>query len=317
MDPPGRILPALETSPVAPPSLEKPSQCHAPVLENTSPIIVTLSLSDPAHPNNWPFRKKLIILVAGFLSVFNSTLGSSLPSNAIAYIANTWNVTNELQLVLPISVYLMGYFVGPSFCGPLSENVGRRPVMLYSFCGYIAFTLGCALADSWPLFLVLRWLCGVMASAPIAVVAGLYADVNGDPRKRGVWMAIFMAVTTFGPCIAPFLSGFIAENTTWRWVFWTALILACLTFPPILFMPETYVPTLTRQKVARLRKETGNNNIIAKSDLEKKSWKYVLTVVMTRPYVLLFKEAIVFFTCIYISLVYGIYYLTGKIFILC
>ena len=273
-------------------------------------IMVSLSLADPEHPNNWPSRKKLYILAAGILSVVNSTLGSSLPSNAIESIAKDFGVTNELQLVLPISCYLIGFILGPTFCGPLSEFYGRKPVMLYSFIGYIAFTLGDALAPNWPAFLVFRWLCGCMAAAPIATVGGMYADVYGDPRKRGMAMAWFMAGTTFGPCLAPSLSGFISENVTWRWVWWTALIIAGITLPALVFMPESYVPKLTREKAERMKKETGNQNIVAKSDLNKKSWNYVVTVVMTRPFRMLFQEAIVFFTCAYLSVIYGIYYLT-------
>ena len=184
------------------------------------PIYVTMTLSDPDHPNNWPSRRKLFILIAGILSVINSTLGSSLPSNAITYIAKTFNVTNELQLVLPISTYLIGFIIGPTLCGPISEFHGRRPVMIYSFIGFTSFTLGCALAPNWPTFLVFRMICGLMGAAPIATVGGLYADVYGNPRERGVAMAWFMAATTFGPCIAPAISGFISENTTWRWVWW-------------------------------------------------------------------------------------------------
>ena len=75
-------------------------------------------------------------------------------------------------------------------------------------------------------------------------------------------------------------------------------------------MPESYAPILTRQKAKRMIKETGNQNIIAKSDLDKRSWKYVVTVVMTRPFRMFYQEAIVFFTCAYLSVVYGIYYLT-------
>ena len=75
-------------------------------------------------------------------------------------------------------------------------------------------------------------------------------------------------------------------------------------------MPETYVPVLVRKKAEKMRKETGKTNIVVKSNLQPTSLKYILTVVMTRPYRMLFQEAIVFFTCIYLSLVYGIYYLT-------
>lgn len=120
-------------------------------------------------------------MLAGILTVINSTISSSLPSGAIGFIAEYWSITTPLQLVLPISVFLIGYVAGTLVFGPLSESDGRRPIMLYIFVVYCGFTLGCALAPNWPLFLVFGLICGMMASAPIAVVGGLYSDIHRGP----------------------------------------------------------------------------------------------------------------------------------------
>ena len=66
--------------------------------------------------------------------------------------------------------------------------------MIWSFIPFTIFTLGCAVAPNWPTFLVFRLLSGFMASSPIAVVGGLYADIFGDPVSRGRAMAVFMTV---------------------------------------------------------------------------------------------------------------------------
>lgn len=139
--------------------------------------------------------RKIYILFAGIVAVINSTLGSSLPSNAINYIAPYFNVTNEQQLVLPISLFLVGYVLGPLIFGPLSETYGRRIIMLSSFVLFTLFTLACALAPNWPAFLIFRLFCGINASSPIAVVGGLYADVFKNPVIRGRAMATFMVVS--------------------------------------------------------------------------------------------------------------------------
>jgi len=44
-------------------------------------------------------------------------------------------------------------------------------------------------------------------------------------------------------------------------------------------MPESYVPILLHHKATKMRAETGNENIIAMSDLERKRARYVMTVV--------------------------------------
>ena len=97
--------------------------------------------------------------------------------------------------MLPVSLFLVGYVLGPVIFGPLSETYGRRSTMLWSFVVFTLFTMACAVAPNWPAFLIFRLICGTFASSAIVVVGGLYADIFGDPVIRGRAMAVFMAVS--------------------------------------------------------------------------------------------------------------------------
>ena len=135
------------------------------------------------------------------MQVMNSTIGSSICSNAIPQIAEEFNITNQAALVLPISIFLIGYILGPLLWGPSSEYFGRKPPLLIAYCGFMIFTLACAVADSYTSLLIFRLLNGMVASAPIATVGGLFADVHDDPTLRGRLMAYFMAVSSFTSCL--------------------------------------------------------------------------------------------------------------------
>ncbi|CAD6577884.1 MAG: hypothetical protein ASARMPRED_008439 [Alectoria sarmentosa] len=271
-------------------------------------IIVSFPDGDPENPYNWRMRKKVYILLAGIVAVINSTLGSSLPSNAINYIAPYFHVTNEQQLVLPISLFLVGYVLGPIGFGPLSETYGRKVIMLSSFVVFTLFTMACALAPNWPAFLVFRLICGINASSAIAVVGGLYADVFGNPVIRGRAMAIFMAATTCGPMLAPLISGFVSV-VSWRWTFWVGLIVAGASLIFLCFLPETYGPIILKKRARRMRKESANPNIFAAIELEKKGARQMMTVTLMRPVHMIVYESIVLFTCLYLSVAYAIFYL--------
>jgi len=65
----------------------------------------------------------MVIFAGGIISVISSTLSSSLPNVAITFIAKEFNVTSELQQMLPISTYLIGFIIGSILCGPLSETL--------------------------------------------------------------------------------------------------------------------------------------------------------------------------------------------------
>ena len=252
--------------------------------------------------------KKLLVVICGITTVVNSTLGSSIPSGAITFIAKSFDVKNEQEQVLAISIFLVGYSVGPLIFGPLSEKYGRRITMLLPFAVFTAFTLGCALAPNWPVFIVFRLICGLVASAPITVVGGLFADVYQDPVTRGRALAAFMTGVTCGPIIAPVFSGFVSP-VSWRWAFWIALIVIGICWIPLVFLPETYGPTILKRRARKLRKETGNSNIFAPIELEKKGTKQLITVTLARPLRMFFLEWIVLFSCLYLALVYSIFYL--------
>lgn len=85
---------------------------------------------------------------------------------------------------------------GPIVWAPLSEQFGRRYLIVGTFVMFCMWTLACALAPNWPAFLVFRLLVGVFASAPIALVAGIMADVYGEYRTRGRAMASYFAVSS-------------------------------------------------------------------------------------------------------------------------
>ncbi|KAE8365333.1 major facilitator superfamily domain-containing protein [Aspergillus caelatus] len=253
-------------------------------------------------PYSWTRKKKLFIFVTGLVIVLNSTLGSALPSGAIDFIAADFNITNQQQLVLPITTYLIGYILGPILFAPLSETYGRRPVMIWTFLGYTIFSLACAVAPNFAAIVIFRLFAGIFASSPTAVVGGLYADIFSDPKTRGRSMAGYMAATTLGPTMGPLISGYIS-NVSWRWTFWIALIIAGASWPALIFLPETFRPVL-------LRKYNKINNITSDdANLATPGLRNLVTRVLTRPIRMIYSESIVLFSCIYLSLTYSIFYL--------
>lgn len=111
-----------------------------------------------------------------------------------------------------------------------------------------------------------------------------------------------------GPTIGPFISGYVSM-VNWRWTFWIGLIISGVSLPLVLLMPETYAPILLQRRAQRLRRETGNHNIVAQFDLQKRGIRQVLTITLTRPFRMILHESIVLFTCIYLSIVYAIFFL--------
>lgn len=323
------------------PDLEKPESTHKSLnSESTSPcpsehgdvesrekIVVSFDPDDKDDPYNFSRSKKLYIVITGMVMVLNSSMGSSIPAGTIGPIEKYFDIHNAEQLVLPVSIYLIGYVLGPlvsttryprtsihsahlphQIFAPLSEAYGRKLVMISTFILFTAFVLACALAPTFASLVVFRLLAGIGASTPMSVIGGIYADIYKTPRARGIAINCFMAGTTWGPLAGPVVSGFVAVNVSWQWVYWVELIFAGATWPFLLLMPETYGPVLLRRKAKILREKTGDADIVAPADLEKRDFWDLVTVVLTRPIRMFLFEAIVLFSCLYLSLAYGIFY---------
>ncbi|KAG6357721.1 hypothetical protein INS49_013600 [Diaporthe citri] len=296
---------------------------------NDDRTIIAFEPNDRENPYNW---KKALIVLTSMVTVVNSTMGSALPSNAIPYFTKEWEVTSQMQRTLPIAIFLVGYIFGPIVWAPLSEQFGRRWLIVGTFAVFCIWTLACALAPNWPAFLVFRLLVGVFASAPIALVTGIMADVYGEHRTRGRAMASYFAVssthittaysafsdhghhrnqaTVFGPLFAPIISGFCSPTIGWRWTFWIGLIYAGLSMALLLLLPETYGPILLVKRAQRIRRLDPKANVIAPHELEAADLHQLAVRVLTRPMRMLFFELIVSATCVYLALCYGIFYMT-------
>lgn len=86
--------------------------------------------------------------------------------------AAKFGVSSTEQLILPTSIYLVGYTFGPLIFGPLSESFGRKPAMVSAFAFYTIFSVATALAPNFAAIIVFRFLAGVAGACPIAVVGG-------------------------------------------------------------------------------------------------------------------------------------------------
>jgi len=117
-----------------------------------------------------------------------------------------------------------------------------------------------------------------------------------------------MASTTFGPLLGPVISGYMSVYS-WRWSFWVGLIIAGVTWVPLAFIPESYEPVLLLRKAKKMRKATGDMNIVAPRELEEFTISDIVTKVLARPLKMIVTEPLVAFSCLYLSFVYALFYI--------
>ncbi|KAF7343090.1 MFS polyamine transporter [Mycena venus] len=276
------------------------------------PLLVDWDGSDDQeNPRNWTSPRKWLASIIIASLTFISPLTSSIVSPASDLIAAEFGLTNSVAIALFTSIFLLAYAFGPLVIGPLSELYGRRVIVQTAGTWYIAWNLGCSFAQNTPQLLVFRFLAGLGGSAMPAIGGATVGDIWA-PSERGRPMAIYSLTVLLGPALGPTCGAWIAEKSTWRWVFWgTTMAAATLQVLALLFLPESYAPFLLESKAAKIRQslssdhEKGNGKVrevLSKYPNENRTLTGVLRVALVRPFNLLFAESIVQL----LGLLYGI-----------
>ncbi|PYH90445.1 MFS general substrate transporter [Aspergillus ellipticus CBS 707.79] len=270
-----------------------------------SQVLVDFDQGSTKNPYNWSFAKKLYTVLSALFLVLNSGISSSLPSNAVPGMMREFGITGDSEKVLPTAMFLIGYVVGPLILSPLSETIGRKPVLMSTFTVFVLGTLACAVAPDWPALLIFRFICGTMGAAPQTVVGGVYADMFATPRVRGRVMTFYMSAASFGPIIGPIISGCSAQYG-WRWTFRIDLILTGCSWIGGLFMPETFGRIILKKQATKLNQQSGGDVYVSQLEINSVVVKSSRMETLTRPITMLLFEPIILFSAIYISLAYSL-----------
>ncbi|KAG6809193.1 hypothetical protein H0H92_001192 [Tricholoma furcatifolium] len=259
------------------------------------------------NPREWGAAKKWFLTVATSFLCLAVALGSSIVTGDLAGPTETFHAPQEV-INLTVTMFVVGFGVGPLLFAPLSEVVGRKPIYCVSIFLYFIFTLPGALAQNRATLVISRALAGIAASAPMCNVGGSVADI-WSVEERGIPMALFSGTIFLGPCLGPIIGGWIGERAGWRWIYWVLFIFVGVCFAFTLVVPETLASVILRRKAERLRKETGDDSYRTLAELERLPFSETLKIAIMRPITMMFMEPIVLFMSIYLSFVYSLLYL--------
>ncbi len=149
-----------------------------------------------------------LILLTG-LSVLS--LNMFVPS--LANMATDFRVSYSL-VSLSIAGYLAITAVLQLILGPLSDRVGRRPVLLAGLAIFTLASLVCALTDDFRVFLAFRVLQGVVICGWAVSLAVIRDTV--PPREAAARMSYVSMAMAVAPMLGPMLGGALDELFGWR-----------------------------------------------------------------------------------------------------
>ncbi|MFM2411625.1 MAG: hypothetical protein RL481_2453, partial [Pseudomonadota bacterium] len=168
----------------------------------------------------------MTILLAGMNAVGPATAGLLLSS--IPDIGRALNAKID-TVMLALTLYLLGFAVGQTFYGPLSDAVGRKPMLKIGIVLYILASIACAFAPNIETLIAARCVQGLGAAGPIIIARAMVRDMYSGAaaaRELGLMNGMVGVATITAPAIGAVLQ----VQFGWRSSFFAMICFGlCLT----------------------------------------------------------------------------------------
>lgn len=163
-----------------------------------------------------------LILLAGLSALVMNIFLPSLPNMTAYFQTEYW------LMQLSVAVYLAVNAVLQILIGPISDKMGRRPVILWGIGGFCVATLGCIYAPDIYTFLGFRMAQAVIVTAMVLSRAVVRDCVPQDQAASMIgYVTMGMAVV---PMIGPAFGGVLDQYFGWQANFWLLLVLGLALF---------------------------------------------------------------------------------------
>ncbi|KAE9366971.1 MFS multidrug transporter-like protein [Stipitochalara longipes BDJ] len=284
-------------------------------------------------PFDWPESRKNFMVWLSCIATLITAYTAGSYSPAIDQMTAEWNVS-EVAALVGITSFCCGFAIAPMVLAPFSEIQGRYPVFVGAGILYLICQICCAVTRSYAGMIVARFWVGCGSSVFSTMVGGVVSDLY-HAHDRNTPMALFSGGALFGTGLGPLVSGFIAQNTNWRWVFWVQVITCGILVSAVtLFFKETRGSIILSKKARCLNKwyeereeagyfgfeipvspgseKTESQRIRwkVKSDEERESISKMIGISVYRPFHLLVTEPVVFFFSLWVAFAWAVLYLT-------
>lgn len=168
--------------------------------------------------------KFLIVLLSALVAFGPLSIDMYLPS--LPNIAIDFN-THIAAVQKTITIFLIGFSLGMLVYGPLSDRLGRKPLLLIGMAIYVIATLGCIFAQFIEQLQWLRLLQAIGGASASVLSRALVRDLFSSEEIPKI-LSLMHIITMIATLIAPIFGALIVEYFHWTGIFIFLLIYSVL-----------------------------------------------------------------------------------------
>jgi DHA1 family bicyclomycin/chloramphenicol resistance-like MFS transporter len=189
-------------------------------------------------------RSEFIAMMAALMALNALAIDIMLP--ALPKMGEALRVAHENQRQFVLSAYLIGFGVAQLFFGPISDRFGRRIPLMTGMTIYVAAAALAAIAPSFEILLVLRFIQGLGAASTRVVAQSVVRD-RFEGRVMAEVMSLIFMVFMVVPVFAPSVGQLLLFSGHWQMIFlFMAVLASAIGLWTFLRMDETLKPEKRR-----------------------------------------------------------------------
>ena len=143
------------------------------------------------------------------------------------------------QVQLTLTTFFVGMALGQLIGGPISDQRGRRRLLIAAVAVMTLASMACALAPTIAIMMAARFVQGFAGGWAMVIGRAVIVDLATGARLVRV-LNVIAAVGGIAPIVGPLIGAVILQLSDWRMSFWTVAALGAVMIIAVLVaVPET------------------------------------------------------------------------------
>ncbi|MCB1418539.1 MAG: multidrug effflux MFS transporter [Notoacmeibacter sp.] len=187
-----------------------------------------------------PAMSERMVSFLGALFVVIGPMSMALYTPAMPAIVDAF-ATTEAAVKMTLALYFAGFAFAQLLAGPMSDSLGRKPVLAAFMVIYCVASIFALYTPSVEALILARFAQGIGASAGVAISRAIVRDLfNHDQSSR--IMNMIGIILAAGPAVAPTIGGLTMEIAGWRAIFGVMALLGLTVMGAALFVLRETAP---------------------------------------------------------------------------
>lgn len=190
---------------------------------------------------------------------------------ALSPIGTSIHVTDNQDLQLLITMIFLGLGVGQLISGPISDSVGRKPVIYVGFIVFVLASILCVYSESLEWMIVGRIFQGIGLSAPRTLSIAMVRDTFSGNYMAKI-MSFVVVIFILVPVVAPSIGKLLLDQYGWKAIFYSQLFFGAFV---ILWLAKRQPETLKEEYKTPLRLQLFTNGL-REFFKQRQAWVFTL-----------------------------------------